>query len=138
VPDEYDQGPQHSWKTSLSFTAVARRLGGLVKGTFRGIEVLERGSSPRILSAYVLGSGGRTLTSGDELAERLGLDDTWAYFSVKSGRSLKAEPDHSGQSSGATPAPASIAPPVPATPEGGAQGPAGTPESTPEGGVAAG
>ena len=62
-----------------------RASSGLVKGTFRGIEVLERGSSPRILSAYVLGSGGRTLASGDELAGRLGLDDTWAYFSVKQG-----------------------------------------------------
>jgi stage II sporulation protein D len=149
VVDQYDQGPLHSWKLSLSFAAAGKRLGGLVKGTFRGIEVLKRGSSPRILSAYVLGSGGRTLTSGDELAERLGLDDTWAYFSVKSGAGVKAEPDRSGQPSAATPAPASITPSVPATPEGGAQGPAdtpeggaqgpaGTPESTPAGGVAPG
>jgi len=146
VVDQYDQGPLHSWSLSLSFTAAGKRLGGLVKGRFRGIEVLRRGSSPRILSAYVLGSGGRTLTSGGELAERLGLDDTWAYFSVKRGSSLKAEPDRSGQPASASPAPASPAPagpapasgtpPVPATPEGGAQGPPGTPESTPAGGVA--
>jgi stage II sporulation protein D len=149
VVDQYDQGPLHSWKVGLSFAAAGKRLGGLVKGTFRGIEVLKRGSSPRILSAYVLGSGGRMLTSGDELAERLGLDDTWAYFSVKSGAGVKAEPDRSGQPASAAPAPASSTPPVPATPEGGAQGPAGTPEggaegpagtpeSTPAGGVAPG
>ena len=59
--------------------------------------MLKRGVSPRILTAYVLGSAGRTLTSGGELAARLGLDDTWAYFSVKSGTSVVAEPDRSGQ-----------------------------------------
>ena len=56
VADPYDQGPRHSWKLSMSFATAARRLRGLVKGTFRGIEVLERGFSPRILAAYVLGS----------------------------------------------------------------------------------
>lgn len=145
VADPYDQGPGHSWKLSLPFATASRRLGGLVKGAFRGIEVLKRGSSPRILSAYVLGSGGRTLASGDELAARLGLDDTWAYFSVKHGAGVTAEPDRSGQPSSpspAQPAPAGGAPPVP-TPvptgrEGGARGPAGTPESTPAGGVGAG
>ncbi len=43
---------------SMSFATAAARLRGLVKGAFRGIEVLERGSSPRIVSAYVLGSRG--------------------------------------------------------------------------------
>jgi len=140
VTDPYDQGPEHSWKLSLSFAAARTRLSGLVKGTFRGIEVLKRGSSPRILSAYVLGSGGRTLTSGDELAARLGLDDSWAYFSVKHGSSVTAEPDHSGQPAATQPTPAGGAPPapVPTTPEGGAEGPAGTPTSTPAGGVGAG
>ena len=133
VADPYDQGPLHSWKLSISFAAAGKRLSGLVKGTFRGIEVLTRGSSPRILTADVLGSGGRTPTTGGELAARLGLDDTWAYFSVRHGTSVTAEPDRSG-----APAPASPPPAVPAvlaTPEGGAQGPAGAPESTPAGGV---
>jgi SpoIID/LytB domain protein len=142
VTDSYEQGPGHSWKLSLSFAAARARLSGLVKGAFRGVEVLKRGSSPRILTAYVLGSGGRTLTSGDELAARLGLDDTWAYFSVKHGATVTAEPDRSGQPAAAqpAPAPASGAPPapVPTGPEGGAEGPAGTPESTPAGGVGAG
>jgi len=146
VSDPYDQGPLHSWKLSISFAASSTRLSGLVKGAFRGIEVLKRGSSPRILSAYVLGSAGRTLTSGDELAARLGLQDTWAYFSVKHGRALTAEPDHSGQppaaAGGAAPAggtpSASPAPAAPASPEGGVQGPASSPGSTPAGGVPAG
>ena len=141
VADPYDGGPLHSWKLSLSFAAVAKRLKGLVKGSFTGIEVLTRGSSPRILTADVLGSGGRTLSTGDELAARLGLYDTWAYFSVKTGASVKAEPDHSGQPAAASPAPASAGAggdSIEATPEGGAQGPAGAPESNPAGGVTPG
>jgi len=147
VSDPYDQGPAHSWKLSMSFAAASARLSGLVKGAFRGIEVLKRGSSPRVLSAYVLGSAGRTLTSGDELAARLGLQDTWAYFSVKHGLTLKAEPDHSGQSpaaaggagaTGGAPPAASPPPATPAGPEGGVQGPASSPESTPAGGAVAG
>jgi len=58
----------NSWKLSLSFAAAAARLRGLVRGRFQGIEVLKRGFSPRISSAYVLGSSGRTLVSGAELA----------------------------------------------------------------------
>jgi len=139
VADPYDQGPEHHWALDLSFAAAGRRLNGLVKGSFRGIEVLARGSSPRILSAYVLGSAGRTLTSGGELAERLDLDDTWAYFNVKRGSSVVAEPDRSGTSAPASPSSPTPSPPtVPAGPGGGAQGPAGAPESTPAGGVDAG
>lgn len=83
VADPYDAGAQHRWSVSMSFAAVTRRLSGLVEGTFRGIDVTRRGSSPRILSAYVLGSKGRMPVSGGELAERLGLYSTWAYFSVR-------------------------------------------------------
>jgi stage II sporulation protein D len=138
VPDPYDQGPLHSWTLSLSFAAAGARLKGLVKGSFRGIEVLARGASPRILRAEVLGSGGRTLISGDELAARLGLDATWAYFSVKHGSRVTAEPDHSGQPAAADAPGASGAPAaVPTSPEGGVQGPAGSPGSTPAGGVVA-
>src|SRR5271170_5501749 len=39
VADPYDQGPEHRWTVSLSFAAAGRRLNGLVKGAFRGIEV---------------------------------------------------------------------------------------------------
>ena len=89
VPDPYDQGPQHSWSESMSFATAAARLRGLVQGAFRGIEVLRRGYSPRIVSAYVLGSAGHTQVSGPELEERLGLDDTWAYFSVRTAHGVQ-------------------------------------------------
>ena len=83
VLDSYDGGPLHRWTKTIAFPAAARDLKGLVQGALRGIQVLTRGSSPRIVSAYVLGSKGRTLVSGPELAARLNLYSTWAYFSVR-------------------------------------------------------
>jgi SpoIID/LytB domain protein len=117
VVDEYDKGSTFEWKTSLSMAAAAHSLKGLFKGAFKGIEVLKRGVSPRIVSARVLGTAGSSLVSGAELAGRLGLSSTWAYFSVKSGKTVKREPDHSGQSHASAPS----APSTPTTPQGGVQ-----------------
>jgi stage II sporulation protein D len=124
VSDPYDSGPLQKWRVKMSFAAAARRLSGLVKGAFRGIEVTRRGSSPRIVSAYVLGSKGQMPVSGGELAERLGLYSTWAYFSV---RGAHATPP-------ATPASA-------VTGAGGSAAAQAAPEATPvsgSGGVSAG
>jgi stage II sporulation protein D len=98
VADPFDQGPLHSWTVSIPFAQAAARLRGLVRGSFQGIEVLRRGYSPRIVSAYVLGSAGRTPVTGPQLAGRLGLYDTWAYFSVRTARGTRPEPDVSGYS----------------------------------------
>jgi stage II sporulation protein D len=110
VTDAYETA-QSGWKLSMSFAAASARLKGLVKGGFRGIEVLSRGFSPRILSAEVLGSGGNTRVSGPELAVRLGLSSTWAYFSVKNGATVKPELDRSSQTSATSPAGAPATPP---------------------------
>jgi SpoIID/LytB domain protein len=96
VADPFDQGPQQGWSVSMSFATAAAHLRGLVRGAFRGIEVLRRGYSPRIVAAYVLGSAGRTEVDGPELAGRLGLESTWAYFAVRTPRGVTAEPDLSG------------------------------------------
>jgi stage II sporulation protein D len=127
VADQYEQGDEHTWKTALSMTAAGARLHGLVRGTFQGIEVTKRGFSPRIVSAYVLGSGGRTVVSGPDLAARLGLFSAWAYFSTRNGSSVTPEPDRSGWSALTSPAPA--ASPAPAT--------SPPPSSTGQGGVPA-
>lgn len=128
VSDPFDGGPEHSWTVSMSFQNVTSRLRGLLKGSFQGIEVLKRGYSPRILSAYVLGSGGRTQVRGEELAARLGLEDTWAYFSVRSASGLKAEPDLSGSA----PAQTETLPVQSSTPTGSSE-----PVATGQGGTAA-
>jgi SpoIID/LytB domain protein len=128
VVDQYERGDHHTWKVALSFAAAAKRLHGLVRGSFQGIEVVKRGFSPRIVSAYVLGTAGRMAISGPELAARLGLYSAWAYFSTREGQSVKAEPDRSGSSALASPAPAA-APGPSGTPQGGVPPSAGPAEA---------
>jgi SpoIID/LytB domain protein len=134
VVDPYDPASLNSWRLTISFPTAAARLFGLVRGSFRGIEVRQRGFSPRMVSAYVLGSAGRSTVSGAELAARLGLYDTWAYFSVRNGRTLTPEPDLSGAPSGSSTA--SAPPAAAATPAGGAPAPE-SPATSPTGGAAA-
>jgi SpoIID/LytB domain protein len=126
VADPYEDRAASSWKVSLSFHAAAARLRGLVRGAFRGIEVLTRGASPRVVSAEVLGSRGVTPISGPQLAGALGLSSTWAYFSVRRGSAVHREPDRSGRSAGGgAPVPSPAATPAVATgPQGGSQAPA--------------
>jgi stage II sporulation protein D len=136
VVDPYEDHAAASWKLSLSFHAAAARLRGIVQGSFRGIEVLTRGVSPRIVAAEVLGSRGVTPISGPQLAGALGLSSTWAYFSVKSRTGVRREPDHSG----AAPAPVPSPPATPAlasAPQGGAQAPTSSGEIAATGGAAA-
>lgn len=123
VSDPYDEGPLHRWTVQMSFASAAARLRGLVDGSFEGIEVLKRGSSPRIVQAEVLGSEGHALVSGPELEERLGLYSSWAYFSVKSAKGVQPEPDASGPAPPAptsAPAPTSTSAPTAVSGAGGA------------------
>ncbi|MEA2126120.1 MAG: hypothetical protein QOI80_2902 [Solirubrobacteraceae bacterium] len=96
VKDPYDDtSPKHRWGPyRWSMSSTASKLSGLVKGSFKGIDVVRRGDSPRIVLADVVGSRGRTRVSGGTLRDRLGLYDTWAYFtSIKSSQAPKAEQD---------------------------------------------
>jgi SpoIID/LytB domain protein len=95
VTDPYESAPTRRWTITMTMAAAERRLRGLVRGKFDGIEVLKRGWSPRIVAATVLGSEGPTEVSGPELEARLGLDSTWAYFSVDGPHGTRAEPDRS-------------------------------------------
>jgi stage II sporulation protein D len=141
VSDPYEGSSSH-WKYALSSATASARLAGLFKGSLRGIEVLRRGASPRIMLAEVLGTRASTRVSGAALSYRLGLPSTWAYFSLRNGTSTVAEPDISGHtdgSAGSSPAPPSPAPaptPAPATPQGGSEGPPAPTSGT--GGTSAG
>jgi stage II sporulation protein D len=64
---------------------------------------MRRGSSPRIVAADIVGSGGRTRVDGATLRARLGLLDTWAYFTSIATR--KAPPTGTGGASAAGPRP---------------------------------
>jgi len=90
VDDPYDGAggdPYHRWIRRLSLPAAARRLGPLLKGKLVGIRVVQRGASPRIISALVNGTGGTTTVSGAQLERAFGLLSTWARFTVTSAAS---------------------------------------------------
>ena len=115
VDDPYDDlSPRHRWgPITMSTTSAAAKLRGLVRGKFRRIRVVQRGVSPRIVRADVIGSRGTTRVTGPQLRARFGLNDTWAYFTTVSSGLKRSAPAPK------TPAPAT--PPATTTsPTGGA------------------
>src|SRR5215208_6506157 len=81
VEDPYDDvSPRHRWRVQLTMGEAARKLSGLVKGSFRGVKVIRRGASPRVVAADVVGSRGSTRVTGATLRARFGLYDTWGYY----------------------------------------------------------
>ena len=105
VDDPYDDAsPHHRWTLRMSMAGADAKLGSLVKGRFEGIKVLDRGRSPRVVRAEVIGSGGRTRTDGPTLRARLGLRDTWAYFTTATVRESEPDPgDETADPSGGSP-----------------------------------
>jgi stage II sporulation protein D len=92
VEDPFDRlSPKHRWGP-LRFTAaqVERRLGRLTRGRFKRIEVTQRGASPRVVRALVVGTRGTTAVTGPQLRRAFGLNDTWAYFRTIATRTEKA------------------------------------------------
>jgi stage II sporulation protein D len=82
-PAEPDSATDHDWTVRLSLRRAESKLGRLVDGHLRSIDVTARGASPRVVKATVVGSGGRTTVTGDQLRARLGLPSTWASFDVR-------------------------------------------------------
>jgi stage II sporulation protein D len=95
VEDEYDSvSPKHRWGPyRMTYRAAGRKLRGLVNGRFKGIKVVQRGSSPRVVAADIVGSAGRTRVDGATLRARLGLFDTWAYFTSIKTRATPPPPE---------------------------------------------
>lgn len=94
VADPYDdESPVHRWgPLRYTMREAAAKLGSRVKGTFRGIDVVQRGRSPRVVYADVVGSRGRTRVTGPTLRLVFGLRDTWATFNVISADGTTANP----------------------------------------------
>lgn len=88
VPDPYDDvSPYHIWPNNpirLPATAVAAALGPSYcpAGTLQTIFVTKTGVSPRVVTAYAVGTGGSRSLTGSLLRVKLGLRDTW--FTVRS------------------------------------------------------
>jgi stage II sporulation protein D len=79
VPDPYDtQSPYHRWKVPTSAARLDRALGA--PGSFVRLKVLDRGVSPRVVRARVIGTAGSRVLTGPQIRARLGLRDTWLTF----------------------------------------------------------
>jgi stage II sporulation protein D len=94
VEDPYDDvSPRHRWgPIRMSLATAGRKLRGLVQGRFRGVDVVDRGTSPRVVEADVVGTRGSTRVTGFTLRARFGLYDTWAYFTSIGTRLAPPEP----------------------------------------------
>jgi stage II sporulation protein D len=82
VPDPYDNAsPYHRWGPyTFSTHTIQARLGSYVRGRFRGIKIIKRGVSPRVVRAQVKGSRGKVTVTGPQIRTRLGLRDSWFYL----------------------------------------------------------
>ena len=71
VTDPYDDlSPYHRWTVRDSDAAIDRALGA--PGKFKKVKVLERGVSPRVVKARVIGTKGSRMLSGPTIRTRLG------------------------------------------------------------------
>jgi stage II sporulation protein D len=132
VDDPYDDvSPKHTWGPfSLTGAQAQAKLKGLVRGSFRGINVLQHGSSPRIVRAEIAGTAGVTEVSGPQLRRRLGLDDTWATFTFISSSVKKPKDVPPSPAPAAAPGPGAGATGSPGTGSGsGGISPDGAPVS---------
>jgi stage II sporulation protein D len=93
VDDPFDNvSPKHRWGP-FRFTAkqVQSKLRRYVRGRFQRIKVLQRGVSPRVVRAQVIGTGGATDVTGPQLRSAFGLYDTWAFFTSVSSKASKTK-----------------------------------------------
>jgi stage II sporulation protein D len=128
VDDPYDSvSPRHRFALRLTLGEAQARLGGLLRGALRRIDVTRRGASPRIVRAAVVGTAGSRTVTGAQLRAALRLPDTWACFAVTgaSGRAPAGwdAPCMTSPSLGPTPTPSLSGPAPPSGPTGGTGAP---------------
>jgi stage II sporulation protein D len=84
-PFEADAGsPYEHWKRKFSVRRMNSALHSIgLRGKLKNIAVTQRGVSPRIVRANLIGTGGTTAINGPQLRTALGLPDTWAFFKKK-------------------------------------------------------
>jgi stage II sporulation protein D len=108
VDDPYDNiSPKHRWNISLTTSSLKHRLGSLVRGKLRGVKIMQRGVSPRVVWASVVGSRGSVKVRGATLRSQLSLLDTWFSFNRFTSKTKPGVP------------PTPPTPPTPTTPGGG-------------------
>jgi stage II sporulation protein D len=81
VPDPYDGAcPLHTWKLEFSGPEISSRLGAYLDGRLKRVVVIKRGVSPRIVQAKLIGTGGTSTVTGEQLEVALGGYSTWMSF----------------------------------------------------------
>jgi stage II sporulation protein D len=84
-PYEADAGsPYEHWKRKFSIGRMNSALHSIgLRGKLKNVAVTQRGASPRIVRANLVGTGGTATVNGPQLRDALGLPDTWAFFKKK-------------------------------------------------------
>ena len=81
VPDPYDfHCPLHEWTLKFSGPEISAKLGDYLRGKLKQVVITKRGVSPRIVSARLIGTGGVSTVTGEQLEVALGGYDTWMSF----------------------------------------------------------
>jgi stage II sporulation protein D len=86
VPDPFDSYcPLHDWTLKFSGPEISAKLGGYLDGKLKQVVITKRGVSPRIIAAKLIGSGGVSTVSGEQLEVALGGYSTWMSFQKVAG-----------------------------------------------------
>jgi stage II sporulation protein D len=81
VPDPYDfHCPLHKWTLKFTGAEISAKLSGYLKGKLKQVVIAKRGVSPRIIEAKLIGTGGVSTVTGEQLEVALGGYDTWMTF----------------------------------------------------------
>jgi stage II sporulation protein D len=81
VPDPYDDAcPLHTWTLKFSGPEISSKLGAYLEGKLKQVVIVKTGASPRIVEAKLVGTGGVTTVTGEQLEVALGGYDTWMTF----------------------------------------------------------
>jgi stage II sporulation protein D len=81
VPDPYDDKcPLHTWTLEFTGPEISAKLSAYLDGRLKQVVITKTGASPRIISAKLIGTGGVTTVSGEQLKLALGGYDTWMTF----------------------------------------------------------
>lgn len=84
VRDPYDyHSDLHKWTITYSGAEMNLRLAAYVRGRLKRIRIVERGDSPRIDRAVLIGTRGRSSIRGDTLQFALDAFDRWMSFRVR-------------------------------------------------------
>jgi len=81
VPDPFDdECPLHEWTLRFTGPEISAKLGAYLQGKLKQVVITKRGVSPRIISAKLVGTGGVSTVTGEQLEIALGGYDTWMSF----------------------------------------------------------